>query len=83
MGLEVSWSVELSTADVTAIRFLSCVDGFVAGEVSFVAEGSLAPVTFVWLVTVDLESVSFKSILLCIFGVAFMAKECSIFTAGV
>ena len=59
--------------------WLTCVDRFVAGEVSFVAESCLAAVTFVWLVTVDLKHVAFKRLLLCELGVAFVAKVCTVF----
>lgn len=53
-----------------------------AGEVSFVAERCLATVTFVWLVTVDLKHVAFQRLLFCEFGVAFIAKICTIFYCG-
>ncbi len=43
---------------------VTCVNGLVAGQVSLVAEGSLATVALVWLVTVDLDHVVFKGIFL-------------------
>lgn len=57
VGLQVGWAIELRPTNVTAIGFLTCVDGLVTGEVAFVAEGGLAAVTFVWFVTVRLQRV--------------------------
>lgn len=82
MGLEVGWSVELSTADVAVVRLRSGVNGLVAGQVAFIAERSLAAIALVWLVTVDLEHVVFQGIFLCEFGVAPVAEVCVVFTAG-
>lgn len=48
---------------------VTCVNGLVAGQVAFVAEGSLAAVTLVWLVAVDLDHVVFKGIFLYELGV--------------
>ena len=57
----------------------TCVNGLVAGQVSLVAEGSLAPVTLVWLVTVHLEHVALQSFLLCVLRVAFVTEESAVF----
>lgn len=50
------------------------VNSLVAGQVALVAEGSLAVVTLVWLVTVDLGHVVFQGIFLYELGVAPVAK---------
>lgn len=83
MSLEVCWSVKLSTADITAIRLLSGVDGLVAGEVALVAEGGLAAVTLVGLVAVHLEHVLLQRPVFSELGVALVTEECAVFTAGV
>lgn len=57
MGFQVRRSVELGPTDVTAIGFLTRMDGLVAGEVALVAEGGLAAVTLVGFVTVRLQRV--------------------------
>lgn len=41
---------------------LTCVNSLMAGQVALVAEGSLATVTLVWLVAVDLGHVLFERI---------------------
>lgn len=53
---------------------LTGVDSLVAGQVAFVAEGSLAAVTLVWLVTVDLDHVVFQGIFLSELGVTTIAE---------
>lgn len=81
MSLEVSWSVELSTTDITAIRFLSCMDGLVAGKVTLVAESSLTAVTLVWLVAVHLKHVLFQRFVFGKLGVTFITEESTVFAA--
>lgn len=51
------------------------VDGLVAGEVAFVAEGSLAAVTLVRLVAVRLQRVPLERGLLREAAVTFIAEE--------
>lgn len=51
------------------------MNGLVAGQVSLVAEGGLAAVTLVWLVTVDLDHMVFQGIFLCEFGITTAAEE--------
>lgn len=82
VGLEVGWSVKLGTTDVAVVGFCTCVNGLVAGQVAFVAEGSLAAVTLVWLVTVDLDHVVFKGIFFYELGVTPVAEVGVVFTAG-
>lgn len=53
---------------------LTGVNGLVAGQVALVAEGSLAEVTFVWLVTVHLGHVFFQGIFICELGVTPIAE---------
>lgn len=50
------------------------MNGLVAGQVALVAEGSLAAVTLVWLVTVDLDHVVFQRIFICELGVTTIAE---------
>lgn len=50
------------------------MNGLVAGQVSFIAEGSLAAVTLVWLITVDLDHVIFQRIFVCKLGVTTIAE---------
>ena len=50
-----------------------------AGKISLVAECCLAPITFVWLVTMDLKHVAFQNLLVCEFGVAFVTEVCTVF----
>lgn len=82
MGLEVGWPVELSAADVAVVRLCTGVNGLVAGQVALVAEGSLAEVTLVWLVTVHLGHVFFQGIFICELGVTPVAEVYGAFTAG-
>lgn len=58
------------------------MDGFVAGEVPLVAEGGLAAVTLVGLVTVDLQRVSLERGLLGEPAVALIAEEGSVLWEG-
>lgn len=60
----------------------TCVDGFVAGKVPLVAEGGLAAVTLVGLVTVDLQRVSLERGLLGESAVALVAEEGSVLCEG-
>lgn len=69
--------LRLLATGVTCV--LTCVYRLVAGEVSFVAEGCLAAVAFVWLVAVDLKHVSFQRLLLGELGVALVAKVRTVF----
>lgn len=50
------------------------VNGLVAGQVAFVAEGRLAVVTLVWLVAVHLGHVVFQGVFLNELGVAPIAE---------
>lgn len=83
VGFQVGWPVELRPADVAAVRLFSCVDSFVAGEVPLVAEGGLAAVTLVGLVTMDLQRVSLERGLLGEPAVTLIAEEGSVLAAGV
>lgn len=58
---------------------LTGVNGLVAGQVALVAEGSLAAVTLVWLVTVDLDHVVFQGIFLYELGVTPVAEVGAVF----
>lgn len=58
---------------------LTGVNGLVAGQVALVAEGSLAAVTLVWLVTVDLDQVVSQGVFLCELGVTSIAEEGGVF----
>lgn len=60
----------------------TCVDGFVAGEVPLVAEGGLAAVTLVGLVTVDLQRMSLEGGLLGEPAVTLVAEEGSVLWEG-
>lgn len=82
VGLEVGWSVELSSADVAAVRLRTSVNGLVAGQVALVAEGSLAAVALVWLVTVHLGHVFFKGIFLRELRVTAITEVDVVFRAG-
>lgn len=82
MGLEVGWSVELGTTDVAVVGLRTGVNGLVAGKIALVAKGSLAAVTLVWLITVDLDHVIFKGIFLYELGVTPIAEVGAVFTAG-
>lgn len=62
MSFEIGWPVKLSSADVAVVRLCTCVNSLMAGQVALVAEGSLAAVTLVWLVAVDLGHVLFERI---------------------
>lgn len=53
---------------------LTCMNSLVAGQVALVAEGSLAAVTLVWLVTVDLGHVVFQGIFITELGVTTIAE---------
>lgn len=53
---------------------LTSVNGLVACKVALVAEGGLAAVTLVWLVTVDLDHVVFQGIFLYKLGVTPVAE---------
>lgn len=59
--------------------FFTCMNCFMTGKVALVAECCLAPVTFVWLVTVDLKHVAFQNLLFCKLGVAFVTEVCTVF----
>lgn len=50
------------------------MDGFVAGQVALVAEGSLAAVTLVWLVAVHLGHVLLQGIFFRELGVTAVAE---------
>lgn len=80
--LEVGWSVELGTTDVAVVRLRTSVNGLVACKVALVAEGGLAAVTLVWLVTVDLDHVVFQGIFLYKLGVTPVAEVGVVFTSG-
>lgn len=58
------------------------MDGFVAGKVPLVAEGGLAAVTLVGLVTVDLQRVSLERGLLREPAVTLIAEEGSVLWEG-
>ncbi len=58
---------------------LTGVNGLVAGQVALVAEGSLAAVTLVWLVTVDLDHVVSQGVFLHELGVTPVAEICVVF----
>lgn len=60
----------------------TCVDSFVAGKIPLVAEGGLAAVTLVGLVTVDLKRVSLERGLLGEPAVALVAEEGSVLWEG-
>lgn len=60
---------------------LTSVNGLVTGQVALVAEGSLAAVTLVWLVTVDLSHMVFQGIF-CEFGVTITAEVGVVFCGG-
>lgn len=49
---------------VKLLEALTGVNGLMAGQVAFVAEGRLAAVTLVWLVAVDLTHVVFQRVFL-------------------
>lgn len=65
---EVNLMVQLGMISLTGVNRL------VAGQVALVAEGSLAAVALVWLVTVDLDHVVFQGILLYELGVTSVAE---------
>lgn len=58
---------------VTGMGNLTSVNGLVAGQIALVAESSLAVVTLVWLVTVDLGHVVFQGVFLDELGVTPVA----------
>lgn len=58
---------------VTGRGNLTSVNGLVAGQIALVAESSLAVVTLVWLVTVDLAHVVFQGVFLDELGVTPVA----------
>lgn len=53
-----------------------------AGEVPFVTEGSLASVTLVWLISMDLEHVSFQGVRFRKLCVALVAEVGTILCNG-
>lgn len=53
-----------------------------AGEVPFVTECSLASVTLVWLISMDLEHVAFQGVRLRKLCVAFVAEVVTILCNG-
>lgn len=58
---------------------LTCVNSLMAGQVALVAEGSLAAVTLVWLVAVDLGHVLFERIFIWELWVAPVADVTVVF----
>lgn len=57
----------------------TCVNGFVAGEIPFVAEGGLAPVALIRLVAVHLQGVSLERSLFRKPAVTLVAEEGAVF----